>query len=191
MLGEIEPFAFILGVHILNKRPSLHHQLLPHFLHLKTNREITHIINHKVHQLHWQLPELTLLSNDLHPPILLLRRHIRSTDDAQKRIDQKQHQDLAMAGPRRVREPERLHLVLQHVREREQAALARQQAAQVLDPRPVPFDAVEVLDTLVVVVAGALLVHVLGANFLAEDEVAVSDVNVVIVLDCGGKDVLV
>lgn len=96
-----------------------------------------------------------------------------------------------MAGPRRVRGPERLHLVLQHVGEREQAALARQQAAQVLDPRPVPSDAVEALDALVVVVAGALLVHVLGADFLAEGEVALSDVNVVVVLDCGGADVLV
>lgn len=39
--------------------------------------------------------------------------------------------------------------------------------------------------------AGALLVHVLGADFLAEGEVAVGDVDIVVVLYCGGEDVLV
>jgi len=80
--------------------------------------------------------------------------------------------------------------VLQHVGECEQAALARRYAAQVLDPQPVLLDAVEVLDALVVVVAGALLVHVLGSDFLLEGELAVGDVGVVVVVDCGGADVL-
>lgn len=96
-----------------------------------------------------------------------------------------------MAGPRRVREPERLHPVPQDVREREQAALARQHAAQVLDPRPVLLDAVEALDALVVVLVGLLLAHVLGADCLAEGETAIGDVDVVVMVDCGGADVLV
>lgn len=70
-------------------------------------------------------------------------------------------------------------------------ALARQHAAQVPDPRPVLLDAVEVLDTLVVVLVGLLLAHVLGADCLAGGEVAVGDVGVVVVVDCGGADVLV
>ena len=42
-----------------------------------------------------------------------------------------------------------------------------------------------------VVLVGSFLVHVLGADFLAEGEVAVGDVDVVVVVDCGGADVLV
>lgn len=38
---------------------------------------------------------------------------------------------------------------------------------------------------------GLLLVHVLGADCLAGGEVAVGDVDVVVVVDCGGADVLV
>jgi len=53
------------------------------------------------------------------------------------------------------------------------------------------YPLVEVLDALVVVVAGALLDHVLGADFLAEGEVAVGYVDVVVIVYCGGADVLV
>ena len=72
-----------------------------------------------------------------------------------------------------------------------QAALACQHAAQVLGPRPVLLDAVEVLDAFVVVLVGLLLAHVLSADCLVGGEVAVGGVDVVVVVDCGGADVLV
>lgn len=92
-----------------------------------------------------------------------------------------------MAGPRRVREPERLHLVLQVV--------AGGPRAPARGPGPGPptrtARCLEVLNALVVVLVGLLLAHVLGADCLAEGEVAFSGVDVVVVVDCGGADALV
>lgn len=111
--------------HTLAISASLRHQLRTHFFRLlQTKREPFDLIVHKVCNLRGQFVQEPLFVDLLCPPVLLLRRHIRSRRDPDARIDEEKRQDLAVAGLGRVGEAEGLDAVLEDVWEDEEAVFA-------------------------------------------------------------------
>lgn len=112
--------------------PLLHQFLSQTLCFLKTKRKI-HIFENMVLQFPGETDPLRGLSANLFPPpLLLLTRDMRGTYDLDMRVDKEKRDNLPMAWHRWIGKLEWADAVLQDVREREEAPLARVNAAHVL-----------------------------------------------------------
>lgn len=127
----------------------------------------------------------------LAPPISLLGRHVRRADDADRRVDEEEREDLAVAGLRGVRELEGGDLVLDDVGEGKEAALQAGDGTGLLDGGAVRVESEDGLHEIVLVLRIVNVINVGRGHVVSESEAAGRDVVGVVIVECGGTDVLI